>query len=57
MLFVSKVARLHTALMSLRLRTANIEETARLVPGWGALEVRRPVDRTNTGPFMGWPTQ
>ncbi len=26
-------------------------------PEWGVVEVRRTLDTTNTGPFMGWPSQ
>jgi hypothetical protein len=34
-----------------------VEHVARLAPDWGVVEVRRPLDTTNTGPFMGWPSQ
>ncbi len=41
--------------MTTRLRS--VEHIARIAPEWGAVEVRRPLDTTNSGPFMGWPTQ
>ncbi|MBA2363894.1 MAG: hypothetical protein H0V86_10220 [Chloroflexia bacterium] len=34
-----------------------VEHVARLAPEWGIVEVRRTMDATNTGPFMGWPSQ
>ncbi len=34
-----------------------VEHVARLAPEWGVVEVRRTLDTTNTGPFMGWPSQ
>ncbi|MDQ3855666.1 MAG: hypothetical protein M3281_04640 [Chloroflexota bacterium] len=38
-------------------RPLTVELTARQSPDWGAIEVRRPMDRTNEGPYMGRPTQ
>ena len=38
-------------------RRSVLEHTARLAPEWGIVEVRRPLDGTNVGPFMGSPTQ
>ncbi len=35
----------------------SVEQTAPLAPEWGRAEVRRPLDATNSGPFMGWPSQ
>ena len=38
-------------------RRSVLEHTARLAPEWGIVEVRRPLDATNIGPYMGSPTQ
>lgn len=38
-------------------RAAVLERAARMAPEWGVIEVRRPVDATNAGPYMGAPTQ
>ena len=35
-----------------------VDLTARIAREWGAIEVRRPVDTTNVGPYVGFgPTQ
>ncbi len=41
----------------LELHRRSVEQVARIAPEWGHVEVSRPVDATNSGPFMGWPTQ
>ena len=38
-------------------RAELLERAARMAPEWGAIEVRRPVDATNAGPYLGAPTQ
>ena len=39
-------------------RQVSVEQTARLAQEWGAVEVRRQLDETNQGPFVGLgPTQ